>query len=169
MSYRTYQSVGYGYRCRTELTKGLGTGLNALPSLQKGRVRVWMFYQPDQRVGYGTAACTRTRTRPRILRTEVSEYSGHKSFVFLFSFSPVNLTACFLCPMGAGGPILAFERDCGDLSTRPYQSPRLACDSDAVPPSQARANEGPIEGKYTIAVATNSRSMIFVTVVSCVR
>ena len=37
-SYRIYQSVGYGYRSRTELTKLSGTGMDVVPSLPKCRV-----------------------------------------------------------------------------------------------------------------------------------
>ena len=37
-AYRIYQSVGYGYGCRTELTKGSGTGTDVVPSLPKGQV-----------------------------------------------------------------------------------------------------------------------------------
>ena len=61
-SYQVYQSVGYGYGCRTEPTKGSGTRMDVVPRLTKGRVRVWMFHQSYQRVGYGLAVCTRTRT-----------------------------------------------------------------------------------------------------------
>ena len=38
--YRTYESVGYGYGCRTELTKVSGTGMDVVPNLPKGRVWV---------------------------------------------------------------------------------------------------------------------------------
>ena len=31
-AYRTYQSVGYGYGCRTELTKESGTGMDVVPN-----------------------------------------------------------------------------------------------------------------------------------------
>ena len=47
-----------------------------VPSLPKGRVRVWMFYQAYQRVGYSTAACTRTRTRPRVFLQDRTRYQG---------------------------------------------------------------------------------------------
>ena len=40
MSYRTYQSVGYGYVRRTELTEVSGTGMEVVPSSIKCRVRV---------------------------------------------------------------------------------------------------------------------------------
>ena len=43
-AYRTYQSVGYGSGSRTKLTKVSGTGMDDVPKLQKGRVRVWMWY-----------------------------------------------------------------------------------------------------------------------------
>ena len=36
VAHRTYQSVGYGYGCSTELTKGSGMGMDVLPSLPKG-------------------------------------------------------------------------------------------------------------------------------------
>ena len=75
MSYRTYQSVGYGYGCRTELTKVSGTVMDIVPtSLPKGRVRVWMFCQAYRKLGYGTAACTRTRTRPRVFQHGRTRY-----------------------------------------------------------------------------------------------
>ena len=54
--YRTYSSVGYGWGNRTNFTKVSGTGTDAVPNLPKGRVRLWMFYQAYQKVGYGTAA-----------------------------------------------------------------------------------------------------------------
>ena len=66
-------------RGRTELTKVSGTGMDVVPNLPKGRVRAWIRYQANQRVGYGYGcrtkltkvsgtggidACTRTHTRP---------------------------------------------------------------------------------------------------------
>ena len=56
-AYRTNQGIEYGYGCCTELTKGSGTGVDAVPSLPKGRVRVWMSYQAYQSVGYGWYGC----------------------------------------------------------------------------------------------------------------
>ena len=65
-------------RGRTEHTKVSGTGMDVVPNLPKGRVRVWMRYQAYQRVGYGYGcrtkltkvsgtggmdACTRTHTQ----------------------------------------------------------------------------------------------------------
>ena len=50
---QTYQSIGYGYGCRTELTKVWGTGMDVVPNLPKCGVRVWKLYQAYQRVGYG--------------------------------------------------------------------------------------------------------------------
>ena len=85
-SYQAYQSVGYGYGGRTKPTTGSGTGMDVqslpkgqvridvVPNLPKGRVRVWMFYQAYQRVGYGTATCTRTRTRPWVVQQGRTRY-----------------------------------------------------------------------------------------------
>ena len=111
-SYEIYQSTGYGYESRTELTKVSGTGMDVVPSLPKYlvwygclfpypypnpsistrpypvpgyfaagvpnlpkcRTRVWMFYEAYQRVGNGTAACTRTRTRPRVFQQGRTRY-----------------------------------------------------------------------------------------------
>ena len=39
-SYQAFQSVGHGYGCRTELTKGSGSGMDVIPSLENARVRV---------------------------------------------------------------------------------------------------------------------------------
>ena len=39
-TYRTYQSGGYGYGSRTELTKVSGMGMHVVPNLPKGRVRL---------------------------------------------------------------------------------------------------------------------------------
>ena len=66
-SYRIYQIVGYGYGCRTGLAQV--SGMEVVPNLPKCRVRVqvWMLYEAYQSVGYGTAACTHTRTRTRPL------------------------------------------------------------------------------------------------------
>ena len=61
---------------RTELTKVSGTGMDVVPNLPKSRVRVWMSCQAYQRVGYGTAACTRTRTQPRVLQQGRTRYQG---------------------------------------------------------------------------------------------
>ena len=61
---------------RTELTKVSGTGMDVVPYLPKSHVRVWMFCQAYQRVGYDTAARTRTRTRPRVLQQGRTRYQG---------------------------------------------------------------------------------------------
>ena len=65
--------------CRgcTELTKVSGTGMDVVPNLPKCRVRVWMFYQAYQRVGYGTISCTYTRTRPRVFQQDRIPYQGN--------------------------------------------------------------------------------------------
>ena len=84
------QNVGYGCGCRTELTKVSGTGMDVVPNLPKCGVRVWMSYRTYQRVGegygcfikltkgvgYGTAACTRTRTRPHVFQQGRTRYQG---------------------------------------------------------------------------------------------
>ena len=58
-AYRTYQSVGYGWRSRTKLTKVSDTGMDDVPNPPKGRVPVWMLYQGYERVGYGYRGCTK--------------------------------------------------------------------------------------------------------------
>ena len=99
--YRTYQSVGYGWGSCTKLTKVSGTGMEAVPNLPKGRVRIWMlyqaywrfeygykyhtklaegsgtgmmFYQAYQSVEYGTAACTHIRTQPQVFQQGRTRY-----------------------------------------------------------------------------------------------
>ena len=77
ISTKPYPVPGYFCRGRTELTKVSGTCcMDVVPNLPKGRVRVWMFYQAYQRVGYGTAACTCTRTRPRVFRQGRTRYQN---------------------------------------------------------------------------------------------
>ena len=77
-------------RGRNKLIKVLGTGMDIVPNLSKCRVRVWMPYRAYQSVGYGyggftkltkgvgygTAACTRTRTRPRAFQQGRTRYQG---------------------------------------------------------------------------------------------
>ena len=45
LSYRTYQSVRYRYRCRTEVTEVSGTGIDIVPNLPKCPVPVLMSYR----------------------------------------------------------------------------------------------------------------------------
>ena len=50
--------------------------MDVVPCLPEGQVRVWMFYQAYQEVGYGTADCIRTRTRPRVIKQGRTRYQG---------------------------------------------------------------------------------------------
>ena len=61
---------------RTGLTKVSDTGMNVVPNLPEGRVRLWIFHEAHRSVGYGTAACTRTRTRPRVFQQGRTRYQG---------------------------------------------------------------------------------------------
>ena len=38
------------------------TGMDAVPNLPKGQVRVWMLYRAYQRIGYGYRGCTKLST-----------------------------------------------------------------------------------------------------------
>ena len=61
-SYRTYPSVRYGYGCRTKLTKGSGTGMDVVPSLQKGSGMVRLLVLvPVPDLGYFNRAVPGTR------------------------------------------------------------------------------------------------------------
>ena len=50
--------------------------MDVVSNIPKGRVRVWMFYQAYRKVGYGTAACTRNRTRPLIFQRGRTRYQS---------------------------------------------------------------------------------------------
>ena len=74
-SYRIYQSVGYGYGSRTELTKGSGTGMDVVSSLPKCRVRVWTLvpvHLPDPLYVNKPMTGTRVFCRGRTELTKVS-------------------------------------------------------------------------------------------------
>ena len=87
-AYRTYQSVGYGYGCCTEFTKGSGMGMDVLPSLPKGRVRYVCLYpcpypipgistRPYPVLGYFPAGVPNLRKwRVRVLKSyQISSHS----------------------------------------------------------------------------------------------
>ena len=108
-AYRTYQSVGYGYECRTELTKGSGTGMDVtkltkrwgtaidvVPSLPRGRGMDVLPSLPNGRVWY---VCMYGRTysnsmdRPSKVANPARGQLNRENEYFLSAFAPENLVS----------------------------------------------------------------------------
>ena len=78
VSYRTYRSVRYRYRCCTEHTEVSGTGIDAVPNLAKCPVPVLILYRTYRSVRYRYGSLYRYRRyRYRYpYRTELTEVCG---------------------------------------------------------------------------------------------